>query len=153
MKKINVLKLSETIATFPWKFQIHILARPAVSNGLIFVKWKQDLKYRSHAYFEPVRLHIIYQALAIRNFITNLMEIFLLQRASQVKKCSDFLVLLKFKEKMRVLLKKIISDEIKMSESIDEIETELNYFSSRSPKHAQNYIKWGNDYFWDSKHN
>ena len=69
------------------------------------------------------------------------MEIFLLQRASQVKKYSDFLVLLKLKEKMRVLLKKIISDETKMSESIDEIETELNYFSSRSPKHAQNYIK------------
>ena len=64
------------------------------------------------------------------------MEIFLLQRASQVKNCSDFLVLLKSKEKMRVLLKKIISDETKMSESIDKIETELNYFSSRSPKHA-----------------
>ena len=34
----------------------------AVSNGLIVVKLKRDLKYRSHVYFEPVRPHIVYQA-------------------------------------------------------------------------------------------
>ena len=41
----------------------NILSRPAVSNGLILVKLKSDLKYRGYAYFEPVRPHIIYQAL------------------------------------------------------------------------------------------
>ena len=41
----------------------NILPRLAVSNGLILVKLKRDLKYRGHAYFEPVCPHIIYQAL------------------------------------------------------------------------------------------
>ena len=42
----------------------NILPRPAVFNGITFVKLKQDLKYRVYVYFEPVRLHIIYQVLA-----------------------------------------------------------------------------------------
>ena len=41
----------------------NILPRPSVSNGLIVVKLKRDLKYRGHVYFEPVRPHVIYQAL------------------------------------------------------------------------------------------
>ena len=41
----------------------NILPRPAVSNGLILVKLKCDLKHKGHEYFEPVRLHTIYQAL------------------------------------------------------------------------------------------
>ena len=40
-----------------------ILPRPSVSNGLIVVKPKRDLKYRGHVYFEPVRPHVIYHAL------------------------------------------------------------------------------------------
>ena len=36
----------------------NILPRPAVSNGLIAIKLKQDIKYRGHVYFEPVRPHI-----------------------------------------------------------------------------------------------
>ena len=42
----------------------NILPRLAVSNELILVKLKRDLKYRGHVYFEPVCQHIIYQALA-----------------------------------------------------------------------------------------
>ena len=41
----------------------NFLPRPSVSHGLIVVKLKQDLKYRGHVYFEPVRLHVIYQTL------------------------------------------------------------------------------------------
>ena len=41
----------------------NILPRSVVSNGLIVVKLKRDLKYRGRVYFEPVRPHIIYQAL------------------------------------------------------------------------------------------
>ena len=41
----------------------NILPRPSVSNGLIFVKLKRDLKYRGHVYFEPVCPHIIYHVL------------------------------------------------------------------------------------------
>ena len=39
------------------------LHRLSVFNGLIIVKLKQDLKQGGHAYFEPVRPHIIYQPL------------------------------------------------------------------------------------------
>ena len=39
------------------------LPRPSVSNGSIVVKLKRDLKYRGNVYFEPVRSHVIYQAL------------------------------------------------------------------------------------------
>ena len=41
----------------------NILPRPSVSNGLIVVKLKRDLKYRGHVYFEPVCPHVIYQVL------------------------------------------------------------------------------------------
>ena len=41
----------------------NFLPRPAVSNGLIVVKLKRDLEYRSHVYFEPIRAHIVNQAL------------------------------------------------------------------------------------------
>ena len=41
----------------------NILPRPAALNGIIVVKLKQDVKNRGHVYFEPVRPHIIYQAL------------------------------------------------------------------------------------------
>ena len=40
----------------------NILPEAAVSNGLIVVNLKRYLKYRGHVYFEPVRLHIMYQA-------------------------------------------------------------------------------------------
>ena len=46
----------------------NVLIEAAISNGLIVVKLKLDLKYRAHLYFEPVHLHIIYQALAFLKF-------------------------------------------------------------------------------------
>ena len=42
----------------------NILPRPAVSNGLIVVKLKRNLKYRGHVCFELVRPYIVYQAIA-----------------------------------------------------------------------------------------
>ena len=41
----------------------NILPWPAVSNGLIVVKLKCDLKFRGYVYFKPVNQHIIYKAL------------------------------------------------------------------------------------------
>ena len=41
----------------------NILPRPTVSNRLIVVKLKRDLKYRGHIYFEQVWPHTAYQAL------------------------------------------------------------------------------------------
>ena len=42
----------------------NILPRPAVSNGLVQVKLKRDIKYSGHLCFQRVRPHITYQALA-----------------------------------------------------------------------------------------
>ena len=41
----------------------NIWPKPTVSNGLVVVKLKQDLKYRDRAYFEPVCPYVIYQTL------------------------------------------------------------------------------------------
>ena len=46
----------------------NLLPRPPVSSGLIVVKLKRDLKYRSQVYFEPVRPHIENQALTYLKF-------------------------------------------------------------------------------------
>ena len=40
----------------------NILPRSAVYNGLFVVKLKRNLKYKAHVYFQPVWLHIVYQA-------------------------------------------------------------------------------------------
>ena len=58
-------KIKGSICNIPIKAAdiCHILPRPAVSNGLIRVKLKRDLKYRGLVYFEPVRRHIVYQTL------------------------------------------------------------------------------------------
>ena len=58
-------KVKETICNIHTEAaSIHyILLMPVVSNGLIVVQMKGNLKYRSHVYFEPVRPHILYQEL------------------------------------------------------------------------------------------
>ena len=38
----------------------NILPRPAISNELIAVKLKGDLKCRGHEYFQPVHSNIVY---------------------------------------------------------------------------------------------
>ena len=62
-----------------------------------------------------------------------------------MRKCPDFLAFLKFREKMRVLLKKIISDGKEMSESIntEKINTEIDYASVRDPPNM--YITVSNE--------
>ena len=60
--KREFAKIKGSICNIPievaniWK----IFRRPADSNGLIMVKWKQDLKYRGYVYFHPISLNLIY---------------------------------------------------------------------------------------------
>ena len=58
-------KIKESICNSPIEVAniCNILLRPRVSNGLIVVKLKRDLKYRGHIYFEAVLQHIVCQAL------------------------------------------------------------------------------------------
>ena len=82
--------LSQTICNKLVLDIVEVFATYNISNGLV-VTLKQNLQYRVHVYVD----HIM-----------NYIKIILLQRVSQVRACLDFLILLKFKEKIRVLLKK-----------------------------------------------
>lgn len=82
----------------------NILPRPAVSCGLIVIKLKRDVKYGVHVYFRSVRRHIIFQTLGYLKS-PNLKSF--LQSFSQMGRFLDFLTLLKLKEKMKMLPKKI----------------------------------------------
>ena len=100
--KGEVSKINGSICDIPLEAAniCNNLSRPAGSIGLIVIKLKRDLRYRGHLYIEPVHIRIIHQALAYsksRNkFYVDI----------SVRKCLDFLTSIKFKEKMRVLLKK-----------------------------------------------
>ena len=52
-------KIKGSICNIPTKAS-NILPRPPVSNGLIAVKLKRDLKYRDHVGFESVCPYIVY---------------------------------------------------------------------------------------------
>ena len=88
-EKGELFKIKEIICNVPIETAnvCNILPRPAVSNGLILVKLKCNLKYRGHVYFKPVRPHIIYQTLNDLKLHNNFMKIFLSQRVFQVRTC------------------------------------------------------------------
>ena len=108
-------KIKGSICNIPIKAAdiCHILPRPAVSNGLITVKLKRDLKYRGLVYFKPVRRHIVYQALTYLNLMINFMKIYLLKMVSQVKTRLSFLISLKFKDTLSQLLRNMFLVEKK----------------------------------------
>ena len=57
-------KIKENVCNIPTVATniYNVLPRPSVSNGLIVIKLKRNLKYRGHECFKPVRPRIIYQA-------------------------------------------------------------------------------------------
>ena len=62
----ELFKIKRSICKIPVQAAniCNILPRQATSNVLLFGKLKRDLKYSGHVFFEPVRVHIIYQVLA-----------------------------------------------------------------------------------------
>ena len=91
----------------------NILSRPEVSNGLILVKLKRDLKYRGHVYLEPVRSHVIYQALTYLKSHNKFYEDISVTKAPSGEDMLIFLILMKIKKKLIVLLKMVIRMEKK----------------------------------------
>ena len=63
--KVEFSKIKGSICNIPAEAKniSDILPRPAVSNGLIVVLLKWNLKYRGHVCFETFRPYIFYQAL------------------------------------------------------------------------------------------
>ena len=70
----------------------NILPKWATSDGLIVVKFKRDLKYCSHVHFQP------YQELAYMKSHNKFYAYVFIAKGP----CSEFLILLNFKEKIRV---------------------------------------------------
>ena len=91
----------------------NILPRLPVSNELILVKLKRDLKYRGHVYFEPVCQHIIYQALTYLKSHNKFYEDISVTKAPSGEDMLIFLILMKIKKKLIVLLKMVIRMEKK----------------------------------------
>ena len=100
-----------------------ILDQPTV--GLIGL-----IEYRANVYFEPVLPHITYQALTYLKTHNKFYENISIAKGLSSEKMLSFLTFLKFKEKMRMLLKKIFQMG-RISESINDTETE--YASVEDP--------------------
>ena len=83
----------------------NILPRPEVSNGL-WLNWKGIFNTGIMYILNQLVHTLCTRHLLIWNLVTNFMNIYLLQRVSQVKTCLSFLKLLKFKNNLNVLLKK-----------------------------------------------
>ena len=110
------------------------LTRPAFSIGLVTVKLKRDLKYRVHVLRIRIAGFIFWTSLLTSsikrllfwNHTINSLKISLLQKVSQLRTCSGFLIYLwKFKRKIKVLLKKIVMD----GKGIHDTENDTEYDS------------------------
>ena len=98
----------------------NILPRPAVSNGLIFVKLKRDLKYRGHVYFEPVRLHIIYQALTYLKLHNKYYEDISIAKGLSSEDMFKFSDIVEVQGRSEWVLQKNVSDGKEMAENIND---------------------------------
>ena len=90
--KGKLSKIKESVCNIPIETAniCNILPRPAVSNGLVVVKLKRDLKYKNHVYFEPLCPRSIYQELAtdiviIQGQNKNVIEKIISERRTRVK--------------------------------------------------------------------
>ena len=113
--KDEFCKINGSICSIPIEAAniCNILPRPAVSIGLIMVKLKRDLKYRSHVYFEPIRLHIIYQALTYLKSYNKFYDDMSNARDLSSEEMCNFSDTRKFTDNLSVLLKKMFPMETK----------------------------------------
>ena len=98
-------KIKGSICNFPIAAEnvYNILLRRAVSIEFTVVEFKWDLICRGQVYFKPTRPRIIYQALAYLKSHNKFCEDISIAKNLS----SEEMTLLKFREKMRVLTKKL----------------------------------------------
>ena len=137
MEKVNFL------------IRCNILPRSAVINWLTVVKLKEDLKYRGHVYFEPVRPHNVYQALTyLKSYDQFSVDIFITNGLSN-ENTFKFSNIIKIQGQSESVTENKISGGKEMTKNV-------NYrvcFSWRLPKNAKDCSNWDNSCFWDSKYN
>ena len=98
----------------------NILPRPAVSNGLIVVKLKRDLKYRGHVYFEPVRPDIVYQALTCLKCYDKFYEDKSIAKGISSKDMFNFSDIVEIQGQSECVTEKNVSDGKIMTENIND---------------------------------
>ena len=104
----------------------NILPRPAVSNGLIVVKLKRDLKYRGHVCFERVCPHIVYQEVNHLKSYNKFYEGISIAKDLSSKDMSKFSDIVEIQGQSECVIEKKISGRKESTENVnDRIETEF----------------------------
>ena len=129
MERVYILKTKGSIFNIPIEARsiCNILSMTAVSNRLILVKLKEDLKCRGHVYFEQVGPHITY--LKSHNKLHKDISI----AKGLLKTCVSFFALLKFHGETESVTEKNISDGKEISEKIHYTRNETKYASAEDP--------------------
>ena len=114
----------------------NILPRPAVSNGLIVVKLKRDLKNWGHVYFEPVRPHVVYQALTYLKFCNTFYGDISIVKGLLSEDMFKFSDIVEIQGQSDCVTEKNVSYAKKMTENInDRSETEFTSFKNSLNTH------------------
>ena len=109
----------------------NILPRPAVSNGLIVVKLKMDLKYWGHVYLEPVRPHVVYQVLTYLKSCNKFYEDISISKGLLSEDMFKFSDIVEIQGQSDCVTEKNVSHAKKMTENInDRSETEFTSFKN-----------------------
>ena len=97
----------------------NILPRPEFSSGLIVVKLKRDLKYRGRVYFEPVRPHIIYQALTYLKSYNKFYDVISIAKGLSSEEMFKFSDIVEIQGKFEFVTEKNVSNGKEMTENIN----------------------------------
>ena len=99
--------------------------------GLIVVKLKRDLKYRGHKSFEPLRPHIIYEALAHMKSHNKSQKDISIAKGLSSEHIFKFSEIHETQERKKSVTEKITSDGKETSENMNDIE--IGYASVEDP--------------------
>ena len=119
MEKVNFVKVRE--ATIEAVNICNILPGSAVSNGLIVVELKRDLKYRGHVYFEIVCPHIVYQA---RTYLKSHYKFYgniSIAKSLSSEDMFKFFDIVEIQGQSKCVTKKSVSDAREMTENISRV--------------------------------
>ena len=111
----------------------NILPRPAVSNGIIVVKLKRDVKNRGHVYFEPVRPTIIYQALTYLKLHNKFYKDISIVKGLSSEDMFKFSDIVEIQGETGSVTEKNISDGKEMIENVNYNRSETEFASVEDP--------------------
>ena len=134
MERVNFFKLSEAFATFPQGLQIYVIFYQGqqISNGLIVVKLKRNLKYKGHIYFQPVRPHIVYQALTYLKSYNKFYQDISIAKGLSGEDMFKFSDIVEIQGESECVTEKNVFDGKEMTENIND-RSETDFTSVKDP--------------------